>query len=60
MHTIKPANTPSQACANCPNRANNSDLGQQIMLVINEMTPLERQQMESLINDLITASRQRH
>ncbi len=63
MFPIIPSNTIDAPCANCPHKvanANNSDLGQQIMRIIDDMTPAERAQMVTLIDDILTASRQRH
>ncbi len=63
MFPIIPANSLEQPCAHCPHKATtpaNSDLGQQMMQIINDMTPTERQQMVALIDDILAASRQRH
>ena len=52
----------AQACADCPHRhtRNQDDFGGQIMLLIAQLTPLERQQMMALIDDILAKSQQAH
>ena len=51
-----------QPCAQCPHRhtRNQDDFGGQIMLLIAQLTPLERKQMMALIDDILSKSRQAH
>jgi hypothetical protein len=56
-HTTPPA--AGQPCAQCPHRQQN-DFGGQIMLLIAQLTPLERKQMMALIDDILAKSQQAH